>query len=114
MPPIEVTLRNDGAELSVEAMENGKPADASVLVYSEEYPRSSFAMTVRVDGKLELHDLRPGPYRVLALKGVQELEFRDPLFLQEYLSQGKEVNLRPGDQVHAQVEVVSRAEDSGK
>lgn len=113
MPPIEVTLRNDGAELDVEATENGQPVGASVLVYSEEYPKKSYqGITTGNEGVVHIGNIRPGAYKVVALQGLglQGVEFRDPAFMEKYLAQGKEMDLKPGDKVSVQVEVQTREE----
>ena len=110
VPPIEVKLRNDGAELDVEATENGRPAVASVVLYSEEYPKKAFVEGVN-GGKASMGNLRPGAYKVVVLKGLREVEFRDPVFMEKYLAQAKEVNLRPGEKVSVRVEVQEMQEE---
>jgi len=114
VPPIEVVLRNDGAELSVESTQDGQPASANVVLYSEEYPRQSRLLQSWGGGKASANNLRPGPYKVLAFPAtgaMQELEFRDPQAMEKYLAGAKEVNLKPGDQTSIRVEVQSLNED---
>lgn len=105
VPPIEVTLRNDGAAIEIETMENGKPAAATVVLYSEEYPKKSVFLGMQTGANTAMRNLRPGPYRVVAIKGLQELEYQDPAFVEKYVSTGKEVNLRAGEKVSVSVEV---------
>jgi len=110
VPPIEVTLRDDGASISVQTTDNGQPASANVLLYSEEYPKKSIVLGPN-QGNAQMDNIRPGVYKVVALKGLREAEFRDAEFMQKYLVQAKEVNLRPGDKVTVQVEVQAREEE---
>ncbi|HYY72016.1 MAG TPA: carboxypeptidase-like regulatory domain-containing protein, partial [Candidatus Bathyarchaeia archaeon] len=41
LPPIEVALRDDGAQLTVNVREKGQPAAAGILLFSSDYPRRS-------------------------------------------------------------------------
>jgi len=90
--------------------ENGKPVAARVLLYSEEYPKSSLDYW-EDEGNAVFSNLRPGAYRVVAVKGLQDVEFRDAVSVQKYLSSGKEVNLRAGDKAKVRVEVLAREEE---
>jgi hypothetical protein len=108
IPPIEVTLRDDGAALSIQAVENGQSTAATVLLYSQEYPQSSLVQRAPGRGNVLVENIRPGDYTLLAMKGIQEVEFRDPEFLQKYLPTGKDVSLKAGDKVTLQVEVQQR------
>ena len=111
VPPIEVKLRDDGAELNVEATENGRPATGGLaVVYPEEYPKKVLVMGV-IGGKASMGNLRPGTYKVGARKRLQEVEYRDAAFMEKYLAQAKEVNLRPGEKVSVQVEVQTVGEE---
>jgi hypothetical protein len=111
VPPIEVTMRKDGAEVTVETTENGQPAAASVLLYSEEYPRKSLLLPKASLGQATMNNLRPGSYRVAAFKSQQQIEFRDPQLMEKYLAEAKEINLKPGDQISVQLEVQSIPND---
>ena len=111
VPPIEVKLRDDGAELNVEATEDGRPTTGGLaVVYSEEYPKKAFVTGVN-GGKASMGNLRPGAYKVVVLKGLQEVEYRDSAFMEKYLAQAKEVNLRPGEKLRVQVEVQEMREE---
>lgn len=114
VPPIEVTLRGDGAELDVATTENGQPVGASVVLYSEEYPKKSYQGVVMGNGGVaQIGNIRPGTYKVVALKGrgLQEVEFRDAAFMEKYVAQGKEMNLKPGDKVSVTVEAQTVGEE---
>jgi hypothetical protein len=110
VPPIEVKLRKDGAEMEIETTENGKPAGATVVLYSEEYPKKSMVIVLPTGRKTRMANLRPGLYRVVAFKGLEELEYQEPAFVEKYVSVGKEVNLQAGQKGSVQVEVQSLEE----
>jgi hypothetical protein len=114
VPPIEVKLRNDGAAIEIETTENGKPAGSTLVLYSEEYPKKSQVIPMPTGANTAMSNLRPGSYRIVAIKGLPELEYQDPVFVEKYLSTGKEVNLRAGEKVSVQVEVQELGEESSQ
>jgi hypothetical protein len=105
VPPIEVRLRNDGAELNVSAVENGKPLAARVIVYSEEYPKASLALTTWPSAITSTGNLAPGTYKLIAIKGQRELEYRNPAVLGKYLAHATTVALAADSKVNVQVQV---------
>jgi hypothetical protein len=104
LPPIEVTLRNDGAQLSLTVTENGQPAAASVVIYSAEYPRRSLLIGTDT-GSFSTGNIAPGAYQVVAVKDVEDLEFRNPAAMGKYLDRASAVTLQPGDKVSVRVEL---------
>jgi PHD/YefM family antitoxin component YafN of YafNO toxin-antitoxin module len=105
LPSIEVTLRNDGAQLSVTVTEKGQPAAAGVVIYSEEYPRRSLLKQTNDTGRFSLGNLAPGKYQVIALKDAQDLEFRNPAAMDKYLEHASAVTLQSRDETSVRVEV---------
>ena len=108
--PIEITLRNDGATLNLSAVENGKPVAGMVIVYSEEYPKRSKAVTTWPTSTVDLANLAPGTYKLVATRGPREPEFRNPLAMAKYLSHAQSVTLAPESRVNVQVEVQEEPE----
>jgi len=108
--PIEVTLRNDGAHLNISAVENGKPVTARVIVYSEDYPKRSVQVMAWATSVADVANLAPGTYRLVATRGVRELEFRNPAAMARYLTQAQTVTLGPEARVNVQVEVQEETE----
>ena len=102
---VELTVKNDGAELMVSAMENGKPVWGRVVLYSEEYPKRSMVVTASPANVAGVPNLAPGAYRLIATRGIQELEFRNPAVMAKYLSRSQTVTLSPEARVNVQVEV---------
>jgi hypothetical protein len=96
LPPIEVTLGKDGAQLSVKVMEKGQPAAAAVVIYSEEYPRRSVLTQTNETGAFSQGNLAPGKYQVIAVKDALDLEFRSPGAMEKYLEHASAVTLQSG------------------
>lgn len=92
-PPIEVTLRDDGAQLTVKVKENGQPAAAGILLFSSDYPRRS--QFLGSTASLSISSLAPGNYYVIAMRGAESLEFRNPAVMAPYLAHAAEVTLGP-------------------
>jgi carboxypeptidase family protein len=93
VPPIEVTLQDDGAQLTVRILEKGQPAAAGVALFSEDYPKRSlfFAST----SSFSIGNLAPGTYYVIAVRNANDLEFRNPTAMQRYFTHATEVTLGP-------------------
>jgi hypothetical protein len=108
LPPIEVTLRDDGAQLTVKVMENGQPAVAGVLLFSREYPRRS--QFFGSASAISTGDLAPGTYDVIAMRGAENVEFRDPTVMERYLAHATEVTLGPRANVTVVGEVQQQEE----
>lgn len=104
-PPIEVTLRDDGAQLTVKMMESGQPAVAGVALVSREYPKRS--QLFRPTNSLFVGNLAPGKYYVIALRGAENVEYRNPAAVEPYLAHATEVTLGP----HAQTSVVAEVQE---
>jgi hypothetical protein len=96
LPPIEVTLGNDGAQLSVKVTEKGQPAAAAVVIYSEEYPRRSVLTQTNETGAFSQGNFAPGKYQVIAVKDALDLEFRNPGAMEKYLQHASAVTLQSG------------------
>ena len=111
VPTIEVTIRDDPAELQVQVTENNQPASALVLIYSVDYPQTSVVVGTSAPGSAASGELRPGSYSVVALKTFHQPEFRDPEVMQKYLAHSKSITLNPGDKPTLQLEVQSIDEE---
>jgi hypothetical protein len=107
-PPIEVVLRDDGAQLAVKVVKNGQPVTAGLLLFSPDYPRRSqwFGRT----SSLSVGNLAPGKYYVIALRGAENLEFRNPMVMERYLAHATEVILGPRGNVAISAELEERGD----
>jgi hypothetical protein len=104
-PPIDVTLRDDGAQLTVAV----KKADRAVpvLIYSEDSPRRSM-LTLQPAGltSVSVPNLPPGTYQVLAVTDAEDLEYRNPAAMEKYLGRANSVTLQPRGKATVSVETV--------
>jgi len=107
-PPIEVVLRDDGAQLAVNAVKNGQPATAGLLLLSPDYPRRS--QFLGRASSVSVGNLAPGRYDVIAMEGAENLEFRNPMAIKRYLRNATEVDLGPRAAVSISVEVEERGD----
>jgi hypothetical protein len=108
-PPIEVTLRNDVAQLTVGLKQESRPA--AILVYSSEYPRRSVLMPFsRGSATVSFPSLPPGPYQVLALANVGDLEYRNPVAMEKYLAHAASLTLQPHDHSTVSVDIFDSLE----
>jgi len=105
LPPVEVTLRNDGAQLNMSVMDENHRRGASVVIYSEEYPRRSLLVQMDDTGSASQTNLAPGTYSLIAVEDADDLEFRNPLAMQRYLGDATEVTLQPGDKTSVRVKL---------
>jgi hypothetical protein len=131
-PPIEISMRDDTAELEgvvegARAQSEGSPVlstrsgplspDGSFAhVYCVPLPDSSGQFKdiwVSADGKFSEPQMPPGTYRVLAFDRPQsELEYRDPEAMRAFEAKGALVRLVAGQKEHLQVPLISSAEIS--
>lgn len=125
--PIEITVRDDTAEISgsVEGVRSAGqvpgssgpggsgPSTSQVRahVYCIPLADSSGQFTeigVRSDGTFDSPGLAPGAYRVLAFDEVQrELEYRNPEAMQVYDSKGQVVRVTGGQTQQVQLQLIS-------
>jgi hypothetical protein len=120
--PIEITLRDDNAELegtvagltSVATMNDSafysgrfKPSAWIYCVPSPDSPGQFQQLGVSSDGKFSSQSMPPGTYRVLAFKNQQpNLPYRDPEAMRPYDSKGQVVHLSPGQKATIQLQIV--------
>ena len=105
-PPIEVVLRDDGAQLAVNVVKNGQPVTADLLLFSPDYPRRS--QFLGRGSSLSVGNLAPGRYYLIAMRGAENLEFRNPTAMEPYLAHAAEVVLGPRGSVAISAELEER------
>jgi hypothetical protein len=104
MPPISITLRDDGAELNVQVSTQGATGPVSVLIVPVNQPRMA-KMQFAENGSALFRWLAPGDYQVLALTNAANLEYSDPDVLAPYLSQATRVTLAANDSKNLSVQI---------
>ena len=95
-PAIDVTLRDDGAELTVSAQWEGAPEQAFLLLIPEKAPQQTVMSALPRSGDMEVGDLAPGSYSVILLDRLDGLEYKNPEVMGEYLSKATHVSLGAG------------------
>jgi hypothetical protein len=116
--PIEVTLRDDGAEIDGTVTSSGDQDSGSrprqAFVYCLPLPESSgqyMQLGVSDDGKFSNPMMAPGDYRVLAFANQQpHLPYRDPEAMKAFDGKGTVVHLAAGQKTSVQVQVIPESE----
>ncbi len=127
-PPIEVTMRDDWAEVDgtveglaspfgetdISPFQTGMSFEASAHVYFVPLPDSSGEFReawVGREGKFNVQQLPPGVYRVLAFDREQpELEYRNAEAMRAYDSKGQVVRLMGNQKEQVRVQPISTSE----
>ncbi len=130
--PIEITMRDDTAEISGTVAGVSAPpgsagpgdtassggALAVAHIYCVPLPDSGGQLAVfwsNLDGSFTNPTLAPGAYRVLAFDhDPQDLEFRNPQAMQAYDSKGPVVRLLAGQKENVQLQLISSDGDAGE
>jgi hypothetical protein len=117
--PIEITMRDDGAELEgtlagvVPSANTAYPSTAA-FVYCIPLPGSPGQfqqLGVSPDGKFNSPMMAPGTYRVLAFKGPQpNLPYRDPEGMRAYDTKGQILHVVAGQKQNLELQVIAGAE----
>lgn len=117
-PPIEITLRDDFAELdgTITALAHQSTPNADSVestppwIYCVPLPDSAGELVqseVSNDGRFTYPQMPPGDYRVLAFSRHQpQLPYRDPEAMKVYESKGQVVHLTAGQKTAVQVQTV--------
>jgi hypothetical protein len=107
LPPIDITLRNDGATLSGSVQSDGSPEHGTVVLVPERGSAAQAKVSSAAQaGEFRFDHLAPGDYRVLAFDRVSDLEYRDPEVLNAYLSRGTHVSVQANGQSSTNVELI--------
>jgi hypothetical protein len=125
--PIEITMRDDMAEISGTVDGVAPPGQGTgsigpmpnrVRVYCIPLADSSgqyAEIEVHGDGSFESQRLPPGAYRVIAFDGAQrEIEYRNPEAMQDYGSKGAVVRLAGGQKEHVTLQLNSLSAPSNE
>jgi hypothetical protein len=118
--PIDITLRDDGAELEGtvgalgEQNASSSAGEIRAWVYCVPLPESSGQfqqLGAAEEGKFNLQMMVPGDYRILAFSKPQlRLPYRDAEAMKAYESKGQVVHLSAGQKTTVQVQIISANE----
>ena len=92
---IEVTLRDDAASVRGTVTPADDMAPAIVLLIQPRGTRNLVKVGGAVQGKFEIDGVAPGDYLLLAVDGVDRLEYENPEVLNPYLSKAEHISLQP-------------------
>ena len=106
--PIEVSLRDDGATLTVDVP--GVNIRYSVLLVPENAPGDAVEARRGPQGDLTIPNIRPGDYQVFAFASLEELEFRNPEAMEKYSSQAVHVSLNAHQKKNLTLQLIRREE----
>jgi hypothetical protein len=105
---IDVHVRDDGGIMKVSVSSSGDKSEIAVFVVSEEFPGNVQTIFPDPDGAAFFGGLAPGAYRVFALDNPDNLEYRRPGALDDFLSRAAEVTVSPKQQASVTVNVLHR------
>lgn len=107
--PIEVTLRDDGAEVDGKA--EGATQDYVYFLPVGESSGQYRAMTSNPDGSFTVAQLPPGSYLVLAFDSAQaDLAYTNQEVLKNFESQGQIIHVTAGQKEHLRLKVITIGE----
>jgi|SRR5580704_2149279 hypothetical protein len=92
--PIEVTLRDDAANV-IGTVVTAEPSEPAIVLLVQIHGRRNL-IQVRpaIQGKFQFQGVPPGDYSVLAFDPVDQLEYADPEVLNPYLSRAAHISLQ--------------------
>jgi hypothetical protein len=105
---LDVTLRDDGANLTGSVRVEGQPAPGAVLVVPDQQSLAHARFAIAgFGGEFQFDRLAPGDYKLLAFDTVEGVEFRNPEALAPYLSKATHITLQPNEQTTILLERIS-------
>jgi hypothetical protein len=110
-PAIQITLRDDGANLMLNCTKETKPQSCAVLLApSHGRPIILYGFG---SGGVSASGLAPGDYRIYAFDYAADLEYANPEAMRDYSSKGQGVSLEPNEQKTLTIEVIHRDAPGG-
>jgi hypothetical protein len=118
--PIEITMRDDTAELSgsllgvaattVDPSRSGTQSFIYCIPLTDN-PGRLLELSVSSDGKFDIQGVAPGVYRVIAFSRQQrDIPYRDAEAMKAYETKGQIVHFAAGQKVTLQLQVISGSE----
>ena len=105
--PLEIVLGNDGGEIAGSLKLPEQVSSATVLLVPETgSPTEIKTRVIESTGQFQFEQVRPGNYVLLAFDHFEDLEYRNPDVLDNYLSSGTRVSVPPGQSITASPELI--------
>jgi hypothetical protein len=105
--PIEILLSNDGGEVSGNVNLPNREGGATVLLVPERGSSRNIKIAItKATGDFMFEQVRPGDYLLLAFDRVDDLEYRNPDVLSNYLSGAIHISVPIRQQVKATVDLI--------
>jgi hypothetical protein len=105
---IDVTLRDDGASLTVSAQWDEGPEQAFLLLMPEKAPQQALMSIIPRNAETEIPDLPPGAYSAVLVDHLDGLEYKNPEAMSGYLSKAGHMTLVAGQKGTVTVELQRR------
>ncbi len=106
--PLEITLRDDGASLTVavQSSDSATPAKANVVIVPQPASNREPRVLRNVTATSTESGLAPGDYLVYAFDRIDGLEYTNPDALSPYASQAAHVTLSAGQQGQVSLDLI--------
>jgi hypothetical protein len=107
---MRVVLRDDAASLEIQVSDGaeGRTTPAYVhVVPLNNLTRDEQMLPTGTDGKLSLEGVAPGQYLLVATPAATQLAFRDAESLRRYETEGKRIDLSPGEKTEIRLDVIA-------
>ena len=122
--PIEISVRNDGGQISAtvnpNSMSNSSSGEGETSI-TFAYAIPQFPTTAQLSGSaargtdhLMFGNLAPGTYRLVAFDKPEEIDMDDPQSMARITSQGQTVTVEAGATASVQLDVIQTAQSGGE
>lgn len=106
---LEVVAREDGATLTGTTTADGHAAQGAVLVVPEQTPNQLRIVHSNADGIFRASGLGPGSYRVIAFDQIDDLEYRNPTAMADYMMRAQTIELNTNQTSSMNLELIKRS-----
>jgi hypothetical protein len=106
--PVEIVVRDDGAVLNGTTTSDGHPSRSSVLIVPEQSPSQLRMIVTNQEGAFQVGGLAPGTYHVIAFDNADDLEYRNPAAITDYLMKAHTILLNASQTARVSLELVKR------